>query len=331
MLHKLAPLVNARFRRLQFLLLPATWFALVMLVFVPDKTFVFGPGFYQPYYPREIYKFLETQVPAQNLFNDMRYGGSMQWWLYPKFKPYIDGRGDAYSVEFWKTEYLPVLKVEPEWETILQRHDVQGVLLPIPPERRIPRLAETLRSHADWALVAYNDHTLLFLRRNATNEPVIARHEFKLIWPGDWSFAALNNPETRTNAANEAKRALELSPESLFALTANAGACFTQEQFAEAAVTLHDIISRHEAGENYWRDYGFALFRVGEMKEADRVFASMIRKKMLPAFASFMRHHIALQEGRPAEARKLLDDALKLEPANQQFLDALKRLNAPPQ
>jgi hypothetical protein len=328
MLDKLAPLVNAQLRRLQFLLLPATWTALVMLVFVPDKTFVFGSGFYRPYYPLEIYKFLENQVPSQNLFNDMRYGGSMQWWLYPKFKPFIDGRGDAYSVEFWKTEYLPVLGVQPEWEEILTKYDVQGVLLPIPNDRQITRLAGTLHEHSDWSLVAFNDHTLLFLRRSATNEPVIARNEFKLIWPGDWSFAALNNPETRTNAANEARRALELSPECLFALTANARACFTQEQFAQAAVSLHDIISRHDVGENYWRDYGFALFRVGELKEADRVFASMIRKKMLPGFASFMRHHIALQEGRSAEARKLLDEALKLEPANQQFLDALKRLDA---
>jgi len=75
MLDKLVPLVNEKMRRLQLLLLPVAWCALVMLMFVPDKTFVFGPGFYRPYYPSEIYKFLETEVPSQNLFNDMRYGG----------------------------------------------------------------------------------------------------------------------------------------------------------------------------------------------------------------------------------------------------------------
>jgi len=121
---------------------------------------------------------------------------------------------------------------------------------------------------------------------------------------------------------------VELSPDGLFALTAFARACFVQEQYVQAAKSLQEIISQYDVSENYVRDFGFALFRLGQFKEADRVFARMIRDHMLPGFASFMRHHIALQAGRTADARKYLGDAIKAEPTNAEYRDALKQLES---
>jgi hypothetical protein len=42
-----------------------------------------------------------------------------------------------------------------------------------------------------------------------------------------------------------------------------------------------------------------------------------------------MRHYIALQEGRATDARKYLGDAIKAEPANAEYREALTRLGAP--
>jgi pentatricopeptide repeat protein len=316
-------------RRLR-LLLPGVWLAIVLLLFLQNSVFVFGAGFYHPYYPLEVYDFIRAEVPSQNLFNEMRYGGSMLWWLYPRFKPFIDGRGDAFSEQFWKTEYLPVISSRPESQEILAKYNVTGALLPVYEDRTLPPLARTLHADKDWALVAFNDHTLFFLRRTAANEGVIARREFRLIWPGDSSLAAMDAPGTRAQATAEAKRAFEFSSDSPFARTAVARAYFVNEQFAPAAVILREFASQKDAGVNYLRDFGYALFRLGQYREADKVFARMVRRNLLPGFAGYMRHFIALEEGRSADARRFLGEAIKAEPGNREYREALSHLASRP-
>jgi hypothetical protein len=314
--------------RLGFVLLPLIWVAMVVGIFIRDPIFIFGPGFHKAYYPLEIYRFMEAEVPAQNLFNDMRYGGSMLWWLYPRFKPFIDGRGDTYSIEFWRTEYLPVLELRPNWQDILKKHNVTGVLLPIYEDRTMPALARKLRDDTDWALVAFNDATLLFLRRTAANHDVIERHEFREIWPGDWSLAALDIPGSRPQATAEARRSLELSPDSLFAQTAMARACLVNEQYGAAAEILRKFANDKNATANYLRDFGYALFRLGQTKEADQVFERMISKRLLIGFACYMRYFIACQEGQTANAQRFLTEAIKAEPGNASYREALNGLSA---
>jgi hypothetical protein len=317
-----------RLRLCHRVLLPITWCGLVFFGFLADRTMVFGPGYFRPYYPLEIYRFLSEKVPSQNLFNEMRYGGSMLWWLHPQFKPFIDGRGDAYSIEFWESDYLPVIDVQPEWPAILARHDIRGVLLPIPMDRRVPRLAAALRNSPDWALVAFNDYTLLFLKRTNPNEELIARHEFRVIWPGDWSFAALDDPNLREAAAMEARRAVEFSPDCVYALTALARAFFVQERYDQAASLLEVLVNEFEVGENYFRDYGFALFQLERLDEADRVFNGMIRRQMLTGFASYMRYHIAIRQNRPGDARQHLSEAVRADPTNEEYRAAVQLMNA---
>jgi hypothetical protein len=312
------------------LALPIAWLAIVLLMFLQNPVFVFGAGFYHPYYPLEVYNFVRAEVPPQNLFNEMRYGGSMLWWLYPQFKPFIDGRGDAFSEAFWKTEYLPVISSRPGSQEILKKYNVTGALLPVYEDQTLPPLAKTLHADKDWALVAFNDNTLLFLRRTTANQEVIARHEFRLIWPGDSSLAALDAPDTRAQATAEAKRAFDFSSDSPFARTALARAYFVNEQFAPAALILRTFASQKDAGVNYLRDFGYSLFRLGQYREADHVFARMVRKKLLPGFAGYMRHFIALEEGRPRDAREFLAKAVEAEPGNAEYRAALNRLGHRP-
>ncbi len=102
---------------------------------------------------------------------------------------------------------------------------------------------------------------------------------------------------------------------------------FVNGQYRPAAKILRDIVRQYDAGANYRRDFGYALCRLGELKEADQVFARMIRRKQLPGFAWYMRHFIALQEGRQADARADLAEAIRLEPANAEYREAMGRLD----
>lgn len=309
-------------------LLSVTWAALIGFVLLPDRTFRFGVGYYAPYYPMEIFRFIDQQVPPQNIFNEMSYGGPMLWWLYPRFKPFIDGRGDAYTEHFWQTKYLPVMHGEPGWRDIFRDYDLHAVLLPMREPGAIPKLGRILFADPAWALVAYNDDALLFLERTPTNAPLIARHAYQAIWPGDWSLAALESTATRDQAAKEVARAAELAPESVFVRTAAARLCMATEQYSEAAKILEGLTQVPGASENHWRDYGYALYCTHRYPEAGRVFTRMIRKRMLPGFAAYMNHHIALGDYDMSAARDWLAQALTFEPANPTYLAARSKLES---
>ncbi|MCI0746279.1 MAG: hypothetical protein L0Y58_12820 [Verrucomicrobia subdivision 3 bacterium] len=315
-------------KRLQPVLLPMAWVAIVLVVVIPHKTFHFGIGFYRPYYPLEIYSFIREQVPPQNIFNDMPYGGGMLWWLYPRFRPFIDGRGDAYTPAFWRKEYIPVMNADPGWRDILRKHDAHAAWVAHNPGRPVKRIGQAVFDDPEWALVAYNDHSLFFLERTEANRALISSNEFRYVWPGDPAFSKVTDGEALKIAAVEAERAFARSPESSFAQTALARTSMMRGDYARAAVLYVALVEKVEGAQFYWRDYGYCLLKLDRMDEADAVFRRMIKKGWLTGYAHYMRHVVALRKNDGALAKRCLEQALTLEPTNIEYQQARTRLHA---
>jgi len=326
MLDRLATVRGEFLHWAQKTLLAPAWLALA-LVATQDRTHPFGVGLHPAFYPASVFRFMEAEVPPQRVFNEMRFGGSMLWWLWPRFPPFIDGRGDAYPTEFWRSEYHPVLMAGAEWRALLRKHQTHAVLLPIVTAGEMPGLAKALKADPAWALVAFNESALLFLERTATNQPVVAKHEFRHLWPGDWTFANVT-PDSSVPVKAEAQRALGFAPDSVFAQTALARASLVAGEFELAARLLNELTRRPGSGENYWRDLGFALTRLGRIDEAERVFSHMIREGFARGYPWFMKFHIQLQRGSGAEADRCLTEALKAEPLNPEYLAARRQFDA---
>jgi hypothetical protein len=305
-------------------LLAPAWLALGLLV-TRDTTLPFGVGLHRAYYPMSVYRFLDAEAPRQRLFNEMRFGGSMLWWLWPKFPPFIDGRGDTYTPEFWQKEFMPILYAQPGWKEKLAAGDMHAVLVPII-NAEVTMLANTLRGETNWALVSFNDTAMLFLERTELNRDVIARHEFKQLWPGDRGYT--NIVPGNVAARAEAERALASDPRGLFAQTAVARAAFVNGDFQRAAAMLGPLARRRGVEGDYWRDYGYALFRLGRMDEADEVFRRVAKRGPRQGFAWFMRHHIALAREDVAGADECLREALRFEPENPEYRAARARFDA---
>jgi pentatricopeptide repeat protein len=316
-----------RLRRLESLLLPVAWAGLVFVVIIPNKLLHFGVGFYKPYYPVEIYSFIKEEVPPQNIFHDMRYGGGMLWFLYPHFRPYLDGRGDAYTPEFWTKEYFPVLTAQPGWRDILRKHDAHGVWVAIAHTRLVSELAKQLFADPQWALVAFTDHSLLFLERTELNRGVIASNEFRYVWPGDLSFSNVTSA-TAHLAVIEAERAFRHCPDSLFSKISVARTRLVAGDYPRAAAFFAALEFEGTNDEGFWRDYGYCLFRLGKYEEAEGIFQRMINKGWLVGYAWYMRHFIALKSNRLADAERCLAEAIAAEPNNPEYREAQARLNA---
>ena len=327
MLKVVFPLTRRTTRIAHKTLLPIAWTAVVAFLIVPDKTYLFGVGLYPRYYPTEVYRFIRQAVPRQNIFNDMRYGGGMLWWLYPDFRPFIDGRGTAYAIDFWETQYLPSIDGEPVWREVFARYDVTAALLWVPRTREVSRLGRTLFDDPQWALVAYTDSTILFLQRTEANQRVISDNEHRLIWPGDWSFSTIA-PDTLDEAYEEAQRAYRRSPAGDHARTAFARASLVKGDFATACRLYEALTAIGGAGDGYWRDYGYALYRSGQFEKAEAVFSQMIEKDLASGFAYYMKHFIALKRGDLKRADACLARASEMEPDNGDYAAARKDLEA---
>lgn len=326
MLSRLPRFGLANLARLPRVILPVSWAALVGLVIVPDRTFQFGTGLFHPYYPTEILQFVEREVPPQNIFNEMRYGGPMLWTLYPRFKPFIDGRGDAYSEEFWKNDYLPAVKGEERWAEIFEKYHVTGALLPIPEPTRVPHLARILFAHPDWALVSYNDETLLFLKRTETNLAIIQRHSFAHLWPGNWNFGEISATNLPVMAA-EAARAWETHPGN-YAHAVAARCAMISGDFAGAAAMFGYIVKRPDASAAFWSDYAYCLYASRQHDVADRVLNDMIHRQLAVGFAYYIKHYIALENNQTDEAKAFLAKALIVEPDNTAYREAWLRIES---
>jgi hypothetical protein len=278
---------------LRVTILPTAWLAVALGVFFPDPTHRFGVGYYPGYYPLGLYAFMKEQVPPQRVFNDMRYGGGMLWWLYPDFPPFIDSRGESYS----------------------NGSAVGG------------RLAYALEASPEWARVAFDDYTQLFLQRTPENAAVVERFAFRLLNPLDLGLSDVT-PRTAAAALTEAERALGIAPDCFYAKTAKAKALLLSGDYAAAADAYGELMQRGRmrTGADYRRDHGYALFMAGRWPEARAVFDRMIEAGGGGGFPFYMKHHIALAAGDQAQARRLLDQALTREPDNADYQAALRAL-----
>ena len=314
-------------RRISVLALPLVWLALTLGPVRHDPTYRYGVGVYSGYHPRPLFTFMREHVPRQRIYNDMRYGGGLLLWLYPDFRPFIDGRCEAYSLEFWRDVYVPVSLGEASWKPVFERYDIHGALVPLPVDPATLGLAPVLLAHPEWVLVAFDDRTMFFLERTEQNAAAIERLEFHLLQPGDWNLANVT-PETAVQAVAEAERAVALAPNGIFSQTALAKATMLARQYDRACELWRTLTAGGRAGPNYWRDYGYCLFMARRYDEAGEVYAHMIKKDLAPAFAWYMRHSLALRVGDKRAAAQALDYALELAPAEPIYRAAKQALAA---
>jgi len=305
--------------------LAVAWVSLFACLILPDRLFVYGPGLFRNFYPMSVFRFMNDNVPRQNIYNGMVHGGPILWWLYPEFRPFIDSRGDAYTTEFWRDTYYMIRDVKPGWQEYLSRNRI-GVALVADMHGHAP-LAERLYEDADWALVSFDDHARLFLKRTPENMPAVTRHEYNELRPHDRSFAWINKGNAPAVIA-EATRAVAEDPEGITARTALARAYMIAGSHGEAVPVYEKLLAdMKDAGGNYWRDYGYCLFISGNHAEAGEIYTHMVKSGIEPAFAWYMRHLIALQHDDPQKARECLETAVRLAPDEPIYASALSQLN----
>ena len=122
--------------------------------------------------------FLRTNPIQGNMFNNDEIGDYVIYWLYPRYKVFIDGRSDMYGEPILK-EYVKVAHIEPGWKDVLAKYDINYIFF-----YTDSVLVRHLMTDAGWAKIYADNVASIFLRKTPGNEEIIARYAPSRAVPG---------------------------------------------------------------------------------------------------------------------------------------------------
>jgi len=103
------------------------------------------------------------------MFNHDEIGDYVIYWLYPRYKVFMDGRSDMYGEPIIK-EYFNVAHIEPGWKDVLDKYDINCIFY-----YNDSVLVRHLLTDAGWRRIYVDKVASIFLRNTPANTEAIAR------------------------------------------------------------------------------------------------------------------------------------------------------------
>jgi len=229
---------------------------LAILTSINSRTYAFGVGIKEDIFPQGALAFLEKEGITGNMMNSYSFGGYAIWAASDR-KVFIDGRHrHLYSPEFYNA-YHDALKSEDAWKTADQTWVFNYALLEYDlMSRRFPK---HLNENPDWAVVYWDNHSVVYLKRIPQNIPIIEKYSYRIAKPAFYDFGYLQayiHSKTAPEAAEQLKHDIALNPQNQEPLLArafllyNMGPAYYEEarQELSKALTLKpDLSMEHSA------------------------------------------------------------------------------------
>jgi len=122
--------------------------------------------------------FLRANPVQGNMFNNDEIGDYVIYWLYPRYKVFMDGRSDMYGEPILK-EYFKVAHIEPGWKDVLAKYDINYIFF-----YTDSVLIRHLSTDAGWRGIYSDNVASIFLRNIPENAETIARYAPGVTIPG---------------------------------------------------------------------------------------------------------------------------------------------------
>ncbi len=112
------------------------------------------------------------------IFSNYDIGGYLIYHLAPQEKVFVDNRQEAFPPDFFKDNYIPMQEDNKIWEKLSAEYDFNVIyfyrhdLTPWGQNFLIERIKDPT-----WAPVFVDGYTLILLKRNVSNQPLIERFE----------------------------------------------------------------------------------------------------------------------------------------------------------
>ena len=178
-----------------------------------------GTGIDSERFPVRAVAQLHRSGLAGNIYNVDQFGGYLEWVFYPQRRVLTDGRNELFrdfiaedarartDSRVWHAmveRYRIALAVDE-----YQRERIEVVDVASGQRRYLPASLVRYRRR-DWALIAFDDATMIFARRSAFAPDVIARLEYRYLVPDDPQIGYLNEDFKNAARAEVARAKTEL-------------------------------------------------------------------------------------------------------------------------
>jgi len=219
-------------------------------------------------YPEGAVHLINENAVSGNAFSDHVWGGFLAWHARPDVRPFIDGR------YFKRTDldaYRAVQAGASTWEPTLTRQRISIALLSYEFQGS-GSLADRLNRHTDWALVYFDDSSVLFLRRGSGYDGIIERLEHRSYFPKtDLTslFEGVSRGDLWAHLA-AARRAVRQAPDAYTTRIYLANVRFAMGDFDDAA-GHYELAQTRMTVRNAWVYYQLARSYVGEGRTSDAI------------------------------------------------------------
>ncbi|MFH1454415.1 MAG: tetratricopeptide repeat protein [Armatimonadota bacterium] len=127
-------------------------------------------------FPKDGAAFLKANEFSSNIFNPYEWGGYLTFNLYPQYRVYIDGRFSCYPPEVYE-DYISILRGEKNWQALLDKYNVNIIMLTNLRERITPVFESNISKSIDWKKVYRDELCAIFIKSSELKK------ESKILYP----------------------------------------------------------------------------------------------------------------------------------------------------
>ncbi|OGR61080.1 MAG: hypothetical protein A2X34_07025 [Elusimicrobia bacterium GWC2_51_8] len=171
-------------------------------------------------YPVGACDFVKKNGLQGRMHNPLGYGGYIDWALGPDWKVFVDGRYIFYPILVEEQKILNCPRQsfnESAWKTFFDRYGIDYAIerfddVPLLSKNDFLRFRSVLSfmfPKKEWALVYWDDASLVFLKRVAAFDLFIKKNEYRYVepyHPGHTIFLSRQNDEFKNQVLNELRR-----------------------------------------------------------------------------------------------------------------------------
>jgi hypothetical protein len=299
------------------------------------KQFGFGVNEYRV--PAGSVRYLNDNSVYGRFFNPFHWGGYIIWTGYPKRTVFIDPMGGLPDELLEKYTLATSGILGSTWilEQLHVRYGFEALILDYPYRNAGARdLSGLVMSDPNWALVYWDDVSLLYLRRGGTHQSLIDRDEYRFVVPAagrNGISSHLGDPVSLTRIEADLRRSLRQSPSATgYGLLGHL--CNGTGRYREAVAHYTNVSDYPRASDRLsaFTGLGTAYYYLGDFNTARKYYEQAL-KIQKDGMSLYNLATVYISAGNDDKAAEVLHESIRLDPglsAARSLLEATNnRLN----
>ncbi|MEW6685220.1 MAG: tetratricopeptide repeat protein [Candidatus Edwardsbacteria bacterium] len=213
------------------------------------------------FFPRKAVKFIEENKISGRIFNAYEFGDYLIW---KGVSVFIDGRGDVYRGKLFE-DYVMIQRVQSKAEERIEEYKIDFFLLSYPTREMIRKnLHHLLNNSNKYALVYWDDVSLLYLRRANIYKDLISKYEYPKLNP-----VTMESGRTPVDSLfPEAKRRVKEDTSCAVAYTILARLYEKKGEIREAIFNYAKAISKNPYKSGFHNNLANCYYKSGNYSQA---------------------------------------------------------------